>query len=285
MPSWNIHVAHAERVLGADGPVSRVVRDRNAFLFGNVIPDIFVGYMVPDVEDPIPYRITHFAVPAHIPKPREGEFWDAYVAPLAERLGITCDERSASSSDVIDASSISVEQDFVSRTHYPQRYESAPAPSRQASPLDDAVSVQAVERSLFDMVLGCWMHLVADNHWNTRVNEFLEQTGNRPSEQFRIKKQGDFDTFGKTLGIEMVPRPTERLIETAARFPQYPIPRDLVLMTVGVLHETVRTNPGRAGHDPYLMLTDDFFARTFDETAEMADRLAGARLVVTAPRQ
>ena len=43
MPSWNIHIAHAEGLLAKDGPVARVVRDRNAFLFGNLIPDIYVG--------------------------------------------------------------------------------------------------------------------------------------------------------------------------------------------------------------------------------------------------
>ena len=75
MPSWNIHIAHAEGLLAKDGPVARVVHDRNAFLFGNLIPDIYVGYMVPGIVHPIPYRVTHFAKPEHIPKPREAEFW------------------------------------------------------------------------------------------------------------------------------------------------------------------------------------------------------------------
>lgn len=290
MPSWNIHVAHVEDALAHQGSLARIVRDRNAFLFGSMIPDIFVGYMVPGVEDPIPYRITHFATPAHIPKPREGEFWDTYVAPAAERLNIAIGDGVHDSGHVdgsgyptvpeelIDASSISVEQDYVSRAHYPQRYEGAPAPSDQTNPLDNELAPHSIERSVFDMVLGCWMHLVADNHWNTRVNEFLDRMGDRPNEQFRIKKQTDFDTFGKTLKIKLVPRPTPRLVETAARFPQYAIPRDLVLMTVGVVHETVRTNPGHAEHDPYLMLTDEFFSQTFAETNEMADRLVRERL-------
>ncbi len=55
------------------------MRDGNAFLFGNLIPDIYVGYMVPGVVRPVPYRVTHFAKPEHIPKPRAGEFFDAYV--------------------------------------------------------------------------------------------------------------------------------------------------------------------------------------------------------------
>ena len=47
MPSWNIHIAHAEGLLEDGGPFAGVVRDRNAFLFGNFVPDIYVGYMVP----------------------------------------------------------------------------------------------------------------------------------------------------------------------------------------------------------------------------------------------
>ena len=88
MPSWNMHIAHAERLLKGGGSVARAVRDGNAFLFGNLIPDIYVGYMVPGVVRPVPYRVTHFAKPEHIPKPRAGEFFDAYVLPLARECGL-----------------------------------------------------------------------------------------------------------------------------------------------------------------------------------------------------
>ena len=40
MPSWNIHIAQAERLLARDGACARFVRDANAFLFGNLVPDI-----------------------------------------------------------------------------------------------------------------------------------------------------------------------------------------------------------------------------------------------------
>ena len=88
MPSWNIHIAHAERLLKGGGSVARAVRDGNAFLFGNLIPDIYVGYMVPGVVRPVPYRVTHFAKPEHIPKPRAGEFFDAYVLPRSPKPAI-----------------------------------------------------------------------------------------------------------------------------------------------------------------------------------------------------
>lgn len=92
MPSWNIHIAEAEKLLAHDGSVAALVRDRNAFLFGSVVPDVPVGYMVPDIADPIPYRITHFAESEPIPKPRAHEFWDGYVVPLLHhaRLRLMC---------------------------------------------------------------------------------------------------------------------------------------------------------------------------------------------------
>ena len=68
MPSWNIHIAQAERLLARDGACARFVRDANAFLFGNLVPDIPVGYMVPGAPH-IAYRETHFTEPVPIPKP------------------------------------------------------------------------------------------------------------------------------------------------------------------------------------------------------------------------
>ena len=116
MPSWNIHIAQTERLLERSGALANSVRDRNAFLFGCVVPDIFVGYMVPGIADPIPYRITHFAKPEPIPKPREHEFWDTYVAPLL---------KGAPAGEPAEATSIVEERERLNRVHYPQRYKDA----------------------------------------------------------------------------------------------------------------------------------------------------------------
>ena len=86
MPSWNIHMAETERLLAAPGAEALGVRDPNAFLFGNLVPDIYVGYMVPDVDRKLPYRETHFAGAGAIPCPRDDEFWDRYVV-AADRRG------------------------------------------------------------------------------------------------------------------------------------------------------------------------------------------------------
>lgn len=268
MPSWNIHIAQTERLLDRRGVVAATVRDRNAFLFGNLVPDIFVGYMVPGIERPIPYRVTHFAKPEPIPKPREHEFWDTYVAPLAA---------DAELGRGVSASSIVAERERMNRIHYPARYagqEDAPtAPVAQGAP-----SLSDIRCSVFDLTLGAWAHLLADNIWNTRVNEYLDAHGGKPSEEFRIKKQGDFDWFGKTLRIISVPAATERLIAAAEGFPQYPIGRRYVLETIGVTHEIVRTNGGNAEHPPYRLLTDEFFDSTLNEVLDATEAAIRERL-------
>lgn len=274
MPSWNIHIAQTERLLDRGGAVARLVRDRNAFLFGNLVPDILVGYMVPGVERPIPYRVTHFATPEPIPKPREHEFWDAYVAPLAADADLG---RGAA------ASSIVAERERMDRVHHPQRFEgvagAATGPDALADHDAEAVPTQAdIRGSVFDMTLGAWAHLLADNLWNTRVNEYLDAIGGKPGEEYRIKKQGDFDWFGKTLRIISVPRASERLFAAAEAFPQYPIGRRYVLETIGVTHEIVRTNGGVADHPPYRMLTDEFFAVTLHEVLEATEQAVAQRL-------
>lgn len=396
MPSWNIHIAHAERLLEGGGPVARAVRDRNAFLFGNLVPDIYVGYMVPAIVRPIPYRITHFAAPEHIPRPRECEFWDAYVAPLARELlsmgeaSLACDPSamgesplaSVSADTAIDAATgVSVgaaaacteggadpaaaagtEATAVgcvaagtaaacARTDVPAdgaasdgvavraadhglyavaaagvatcahaieaeasdllaaltagrpcieplsiaKEAARVAPAHAASFVDevDARATASLQEaafgagrqctskrdalgSLFDLTLGVWVHLLADTTWNTRVREALAARGETPSRGFRIKKQADFDLFGKSLAIDMVPLATPALIETAAHFAQYPIDARSVCATTAIAHEVVRTNHVN-GAPVYQLLDEELFAATFTEVIEAADALFAQR--------
>ncbi len=79
MPSWNVHIAHTERLLASEESCLRCVRDRDAFLLGNLVPDIYVGYMVPDVSHKIPYKDSHYADPTAIPAPDAGRFYRNYV--------------------------------------------------------------------------------------------------------------------------------------------------------------------------------------------------------------
>lgn len=288
MPSWNIHIAHAEGLLVEGGPLAGVVSDRDAFLFGNLVPDIYVGYMVPCVVHPIPYRVTHFAAPEHIPKPREGEFWDAYVAPMARELGVSIGEFAACGRCIRnEAGSLAREVAHVSPAHTPT-YDLTFDPAQSARFQQEAfepvkVGVGAATdgsgspRDLFDLVLGTWVHLLADTIWNRRVNDFLDALGEKPSKDFRIKKQGDFDQFGKSLNIDAFPVPTARLVDAAVRFPQYAIDERSVYFTCAIAHEIVRTN-SLSVPPAYRLLTEEFFTGTFAEVQSEAERLMRTRL-------
>ena len=80
MPSWNMHTAHVERLLAEEDPARLGVRDPNCFLFGNYVPDVYVGYMVPEPSHVIDYRVTHEAESDPIPVPRHRAFWDRFLA-------------------------------------------------------------------------------------------------------------------------------------------------------------------------------------------------------------
>lgn len=359
MPSWNIHIAHAEGLLADGGPVADIVHDRNAFLFGNLIPDVYVGYMVPCVVHPIPYRVTHFAAPEHIPKPREGEFWDTYVAPMVRELEISLNgdaavgrgcpaagqlspageqhvsavgqDRPVAEGGVAARTSAAVaaqvpaaacgsvfgqvgslkrEVAHVSPAHTPtyelefppeqsaqfqvEAFEAVrPASTHETAHPDSACAAVRLDsaldaacpdgapaderRALFDLVLGTWVHLLADTIWNQRVNDYLDELGEMPSKDFRIKKQGDFDQFGKSLPLDAFPVPNPQLINTAAQFPQYAIDERSVYFSCAIAHEIVRTN-SLTTLPAYRLLTQDFFTATFDEVQRSAAQLMHERL-------
>lgn len=80
MPSWNIHTAHAERLFADYDAEGLGIGDENAFLFGGYVPDVYVGFMVPDASFRIDYCITHIAEPDAVPVPDADRFWDRYIA-------------------------------------------------------------------------------------------------------------------------------------------------------------------------------------------------------------
>ena len=55
MPRWGIHLDIATKILDSNKTI-----DKNLFLFGNILPDIQVGYMVPDVSNIVKYDISHY---------------------------------------------------------------------------------------------------------------------------------------------------------------------------------------------------------------------------------
>ncbi len=207
MPSWNIHTAHVERLLSEEAPSALGIRDVNAFLFGNLVPDVYVGYMVPNPTRKIEYRKTHFADPGYVPEPRYGEFFQKWVAPYADPDG-----------------------------------------------------------SVTDVMLGAWMHLVADHVYNAHFNKLLDERGLRPGTEIRIRKQSDFATFGRTLDISMVPEPTPELIWQCACFPQYAIEEQDVRAACSVMADIVRENIEHHVSDPdYSLLSREYFSEVPNE--------------------
>ena len=58
MPSWGIHLEIANKLakkLNLEG------MDKNNFIFGNILPDINNGYVIPNVKIVIPHEMTHFS--------------------------------------------------------------------------------------------------------------------------------------------------------------------------------------------------------------------------------
>ncbi len=214
MPSWNIHIAEAEGLLAAPGAEALGVRDPNVFLFGNLVPDVYVGYMVPDVSHKRPYRETHFAGPGAIPCPRDDEFWDRYIV-AADRRG----------------------------------------------------------EDPGDLVLGVWAHLAADNIWNSRVRRFIAARGIPTGERTRVRKQADFDVFGKTLSISLAPTLTDDLVRAAQAFPQYAIePQDTERAVTAAQAIVAHNEPDSPGEPVYDLLDQAFFEDTFRAVREHTAR-------------
>ena len=79
MPSWNIHTAHVERLVADRSAHDLGIEDVNTFLFGNYVPDIYVGFMVPDASMHIDYCLTHLANVGLTPMPNADKFWNMYI--------------------------------------------------------------------------------------------------------------------------------------------------------------------------------------------------------------
>lgn len=181
MPSWNVHTAIVERLLAGRNISALGIEDANTFLFGNYVPDIYVGFMVPDASWHIDYCITHLAKIELIPVPNSDLFWDYYVGR----------RKPASAAGV-------------------------------------------------DLVVGAWAHLVADRFYNERFRTFLLAHDVPEGEALRKAKQGDFDTFGRSLGVTSLVEATPSLVDAAWDFKPYRLLPDDIARAVEVANAIVR---------------------------------------------
>ncbi len=203
MPSWNIHTAHVEKLLASESLEVLGLQGANLFLFGNFVPDIYVGHMVQPITRKLEYRDTHLTDPSFIPFPDAGLFYRRYL----------------------------------------------------------------LEQDSNDLLLGAWTHLLCDHYYNLRAAEYIVSINEKPCDRNRIRKQTDFNLFGKTLNITSTLQITNELLELCAAFPQYSIKEQDVINSVSVQREIVRKNAEEhlSGEPQYSLLTPDFFQRTFCE--------------------
>lgn len=84
MPSWNLHIAHTEALMRDRLLLHSAIADINLFYFGAFIPDIYVGWMVPEVSCKRDYYSLHYVEPGGDPTPRFEKFWDDYLIGAAK---------------------------------------------------------------------------------------------------------------------------------------------------------------------------------------------------------
>lgn len=223
MPSWNIHMALADAIYDARPDC---ILDGAAFLFGNLLPDLYVGYMVSDVSKHITYEETHFADPDAVPIPQFEEFWEDYGA-------------------------------------------------------------QGAKAGSYDLCLGTYTHLIADAVFNSATQKFLADNGIPRGEAARIKKQADFDTFGKSLALQHAPKLTEKVLIEAFYYPQYTIDdKDLKKAEKVALNIYENNNKEALNFNDssamYCMLTRDFFESCMKRAIEVSlvnvERIAKATI-------
>jgi hypothetical protein len=212
-----------ERLLREADALSLGIRDTNCFLFGNFVPDIYVGWMVPDISHKIDYCTTHWAHLTSIPVSSYQSFWNAYIAG-----------------------------------HEPSE--------------------------VLDVTLGAWAHLVCDAGYNAATRHYIATIGVKPSDQTRIRKENDFELYGRTYTLHMDVKLTDALVQQCARFPQYTIEKSDVVNTVAVADTIVEKN--NAEHlnqvPAYDMLTPEFFKTT--SNAVNTTLLAGLKKIGSGKR-
>lgn len=252
MPYWNLHTAHAQHLLTQGKPEEFGIRDANAFLFGNYVPDIYVGYMVQHPSGILPYTHTHLADPHAIPVPREQEFWDTYVEPTLDMprdfpivpVPITVDE---------------AVEILIAGGNYL-------APAGKESHAAIQAALRAPDYRASDVVLGTWVHLLCDACYNEATHKWLEKYHVPAGDETRIRKQGDFELYGLTLPITLKCEPTPELIAQAAAFPQYAIAEGDARAAVEVANNIVDNNMANhiADTPNYSLFTAEFFSEIYE---------------------
>ena len=119
-------------------------------------------------------------------------------------------------------------------------------------------------------MLGAWAHLVCDAGYNGATRHYIAEIGVKPGDRTRIRKQKDFELYGRTFFLERRVPLTPSLIDECAAFPQYPILAEDVERGVKAADVLLDGNNERhlADAPTYSLLTPEFFRTTGDRVDE-----------------
>lgn len=237
MPSWNVHIAHADRLLekGA-GCLDAAIQYPDAFLLGNVAPDVHIGFMVPGYSHKVRYGRSHQSYPGSLPIPSYRRYQRNFMGGFtpAEYL---------------------LQTDFIQ-----------PNVSYCSAEQRSLVN----QRQLREFIVGIWCHLVCDHVYNSHTRAFLRAHHIPTGEDARIRKQADFDVYGRSLDMNRLPEASEELFAVAAAYPQYGFTHSDVEGTLRVLQHIAEENRNNRVSSPqYQMLDTAFFSSAFKEAEDI----------------
>jgi len=82
MPSWGIHLAIAKKI----NPYLNI--NKNAYIFGNILPDINNGYVIKEVSKKIKHEKTHYKNKENKKAKGYEEFFEKYIDKMNNPLVI-----------------------------------------------------------------------------------------------------------------------------------------------------------------------------------------------------
>ena len=134
-----------------------------------------------------------------------------------------------------------------------------------------------------DLMLGVWCHIVCDHTYNKYTRRYIHTHDIPVGEKTRIRKQTDFDLYGRSLTMGRLPRLTPELVQQGAAYPQYCVREVDICAALEVIDEIAQTNLAAYEESPhYSMLNKKFFSTAAAEAHWVMLRgLTGRHEIVT----
>ncbi len=199
----------------------------DAFLLGNVAPDVHIGFMVPGYSHKVRYGRSHQSYPGSLPIPSYKRYQRNFM-------------------DGLNPAEYLLQTDFIQ-----------PNVSYCLAEQRSLVN----QRQLREFIVGIWCHLVCDHVYNAHTRAFLRAHHIPTGEDARIRKQADFDVYGRSLDMNRLPEASDELFAVAAAHPQYGFTHSDVEQTLQVIQRIAEENRQNSVSCPqYQMLDTEFFS-------------------------